>query len=287
MNVVEDEDVGVRIQDVQERYIWVSNAGNAQVNGRYERDGFYQGVAKYSRNGWYRGQRCKYWLYMDRVSSWSREWFISAIPNGVEPGTDPDLDFYFVPVTEENEKVPSSVGWHTCYDQVLLPPPTITFARREDDNEQALNVRVSNAGCSEINGLYEREGFSQGVVKYSRFGIFRGQQRKFSLYKCYVWHTIYYWYISLIPEFGMPGTGMDIDFYCARVTEESENLPPSGGWYKNINRRNANPAPTLTFERGESRFERRVNEREPILRDPPQIPTLGQNNPQMFRSPRT
>lgn len=161
----------------------------------------------------------------------------------------------------------------------------------EDDGvriqeEHALNVRVSNAGCAAINGLYERDGSSQGVVMYSRYAIFHGQWRKFSLYKSYVWHTIYYWYISLVPDLQLPGTGMDIDFYSVQATAESEYLPPSGGWRRNINRRREfDPPPTITFERGESSFERDMDEWELIPGDPPQIPTLGQNNPQMFRSP--
>jgi len=112
---------------------------------------------------------------------------------------------------------------------------------------EVLNIMVSKAGNTDVNGLYERDGHCEGVGKYSRYGIFNGKQCKFSLFKCNVSNNTQHWYISVVPGGREPGTVQDTDFYSASVTAEYENLPPPGGW--NNCKEGINPPPTLTFER--------------------------------------
>jgi len=131
----------------------------------------------------------------------------------------------------------------------------------EDDDEdsrfddvpepcEVLNVRVSGAGNKDVNGLYVRDGHCEGVVKYSRYGMFKGKENKFSLFKCNVSNNTQHWYISVVPAGREPGTSQDTDFYSASVTVEYENLPPSDGWNKC--NEGLLPPPTLTFERDEN-----------------------------------
>ena len=115
---------------------------------------------------------------------------------------------------------------------------------------EILNIRVSGAGNKDVNGLYARDGHCEGVVKYSRFGMFRGKENKFSIFKCNVSNNTQHWYISVIPAGKEPGTSQDTDFYSASVTAEYESLPPSDGWNKCHD--GIHPAPTLAFERDES-----------------------------------
>lgn len=112
------------------------------------------------------------------------------------------------------------------------------------------NVRVSNAGNKDVNGLYSRDGHCEGVVKYSRFGMYKGKECKFSLFKCNVSNNTQHWYISVVPDGREPGTSQDTDFYSASVTAEYENLPPMSGWNKCTE--GLHPPPTLTFARGEN-----------------------------------
>ncbi len=115
---------------------------------------------------------------------------------------------------------------------------------------EVVNVRVSNAGNTDVNGLYLRDGHCEGVVKYSRFGMFKNKECKFALFKCNVSNNTQHWYISVVPDGREPGSSLDTDFYSASVTAEYENLPPSGGWNKC--NEGLHPPPTLTFERGEN-----------------------------------
>jgi hypothetical protein len=107
--------------------------------------------------------------------------------------------------------------------------------------------RVSNAGNTDVNGLYVRDGHCEGVGKYSRNGEFKNNKCRFSLFKCNVSNNTQHWYISVVPDGRDPGTVQDTDFYSASVTAEYENLPPSGGWNKC--NEGLHPPPTLTFER--------------------------------------
>lgn len=112
---------------------------------------------------------------------------------------------------------------------------------------EVLNIRVSNAGNTDVNGLYVRDGRCEGVDKYSRNGEFKNKKCRFSLFKCNVSNNTQHWYISVVPDGRDPGTVQDTDFYSASVTAEYENLPPPGGWNKC--NEGLHPTPTLTFER--------------------------------------
>jgi hypothetical protein len=127
----------------------------------------------------------------------------------------------------------------------------------EDDDEDSrfddeiLSVRVSKAGNIDVNGLYERDGHCEGVVKYSRYGKSKGKNDcRFSLFKCNVSNNTQHWYISVVPDGREPGTSQDTDFYSASVTADCENLPPSESWNKC--NEGVHPPPTLTFERDEN-----------------------------------
>jgi len=105
------------------------------------------------------------------------------------------------------------------------------------------NVRVSNAGNTDVNGLYTRDGQWEGVTKYSKHGQFKGNTCKYSLLKCSVSNNTEHWYISVVPAGKEPGTVQDIDFYSAQVTAEYESMPPPTGWNKC--NEGINPPPTI------------------------------------------
>eukprot|EP00537_Pseudo-nitzschia_pungens_P003953 CAMPEP_0172367922 /NCGR_PEP_ID=MMETSP1060-20121228/24635_1 /TAXON_ID=37318 /ORGANISM="Pseudo-nitzschia pungens, Strain cf. cingulata" /LENGTH=3187 /DNA_ID=CAMNT_0013092347 /DNA_START=34 /DNA_END=9597 /DNA_ORIENTATION=- len=115
------------------------------------------------------------------------------------------------------------------------------------ESSDVLSIRVSNAGYTHVNGLYERDGRCEGVDKYSRLGLYKGTNSKFSIFKCNVSNNTQHWYISMVPSNREPGTVQDTDFYSASVGVDCENLPPTIGWSKCSD--GEDPAPTLTFER--------------------------------------
>ena len=130
----EDDDEDSRFDDVPEPCeffnVKVSNAGNTDVNGLYERDGQCEGVTKYSRYGQFKGNTCKFSLFKCNVSNNTQHWYISVVPGGREPGTVQDTDFYSASVTAEYESTPPPTGWNKC-NEGIHPPPTLTLLRED------------------------------------------------------------------------------------------------------------------------------------------------------------
>eukprot|EP00536_Pseudo-nitzschia_multiseries_P011383 jgi/Psemu1/326427/estExt_fgenesh1_pg.C_3830003 len=154
---------------------------------------------------------------------------------------------------DNDEVVPHSDHNHQSDSDVM---PGMNESEEEDDDSRfdevpescdVVSIRVSNAGHADVNGLYERDGHCEGVGKYSRFGLYKGENSKYSLFKCNVSNNTQHWYISVVPSNREPGTVQDTDFYSASVGVDCENLPPTNGWSKCND--GEDPAPTLTFER--------------------------------------
>mmetsp|Transcript_30169 Transcript_30169/g.34628 ORF Transcript_30169/g.34628 Transcript_30169/m.34628 type:complete len:2567 (+) Transcript_30169:24-7724(+) len=106
---------------------------------------------------------------------------------------------------------------------------------RHDITDQYCDISkviVSYAGNGDVNGVYKRDGVCEGVPKFSKHGLFKGNDVTYSLFKCNVSNNTQHWYISVVPNGTAPGTSNDIDFYSASVTLESQILPPSDTWMK-------------------------------------------------------
>ena len=88
---------------------------------------------------------------------------------------------------------------------------------------------VSGAGSDFVNGVYKMAGWFKNSMKFTRWGIYEGNSREFTLYK-YEGE----WWISIIPEHhDEPGDCDDIDFYSHDKHGEDDNewhLPPASGW---------------------------------------------------------
>ena len=87
----------------------VEGAGAPEVNGEYTYRGvkFHSGM--FSRPGVYEDKQVTFTLYKCNVHANGFQWFISITPEGEQPGTNHDIDFYYA---------------HTKMNVELLPPTT-------------------------------------------------------------------------------------------------------------------------------------------------------------------
>ena len=128
-------------------------------------------------------------------------------------------------------------------------PPTSDSAAalpKENTSKTGPDVRVWNAGSTEVNGLYLRNDHFEGAVNYSKFGMFKGKECEFYLSKRNVSNNKQHWYISIAPLGQEPGSSLDTDFYSATANVKYQNLPPATGWntcYKGLH-----PPPAVTYE---------------------------------------
>ena len=107
-------------------------------------------------------------------------------------------------------------------------------------------VLVSGAGKDVVNGMYARDGVFEKAFKFSKPGVYEGNDVVFSLFKCNVSNNTKHWYISIVPTNSLPGTSSDVDFYSAPVTETCKELPPLQGWVQAAE--GSEPTPVLSFK---------------------------------------
>ncbi len=143
---------------------------------------------------------------------------------------------------ESASQIGSSVG------EGHAPPTSASAAalQKETTSKTGPDVRVWNAGSTEVNGLYLRNDHFAGVVNYTKFGMFKGKACEFYLFKRNVSSNKQHWYISIALVGEEPASFVYTDFYSTTANGIYENLPPATGWntcYKGLH-----PPPELTYE---------------------------------------
>ena len=73
----------------------VTNALKAEVNGVYAFAALKTGAGYYRRQVEVGGHEVAFTLYKCSVNNGGSQWFISTTPDGLEPGTNKDTDFYY------------------------------------------------------------------------------------------------------------------------------------------------------------------------------------------------
>jgi hypothetical protein len=105
-------------------------------------------------------------------------------------------------------------------------------------------IEVEGAGNPVVNGIYVQEGILEGARRYVRNGVLWNNSRhQFNIFLCNVSNNEKYWYISIVPNGGNPGTSLDIDFYTAPSTESSMTVAATLDWTKTGEGRD--PAPQV------------------------------------------
>jgi ubiquitin carboxyl-terminal hydrolase 9/24 len=89
------------------------------------------------------------------------------------------------------------------------------------------HITVEDAGNPVVNGIYVQCGVFENAFRYVRNGVLWNYSRhQFNILLCNVSNNTKYWYISIVPNGGNPGTSSDIDFYTTLVTASSRAIPP-------------------------------------------------------------
>ena len=111
---------------VRNTRVIVEGAGAEEVNGEYTYKGikFYSGL--FTRAGVYEDKPVTFTLYKCNVHSNGYQWFISITPEGQQPGTNHDTDFYYALCKASMELLPP-VTWGTLQVPAVSksPAPTV------------------------------------------------------------------------------------------------------------------------------------------------------------------
>jgi hypothetical protein len=153
--------------------VYVENAGTAEVNGEYKFTDFKCNAGMFTHPGTFNNKDVVYTLYKCSVVNGGYQWFISVVPDGMEPGTNNDIDFYFA--LSKNDTMTSilpPLQWSTLQNKPTSrnPAPQVksmtpqepsefiemTPAARESDSDRD----VSSVQSDDLNDDADDSNFS-------------------------------------------------------------------------------------------------------------------------------
>jgi hypothetical protein len=248
-------------EQLMNQEVLIENAGTSMINGVYTPICMYDGAMMYKKGIEWEGRRQTITLFRCIVRGNQKQWYMSFVPEGSEPGTSIDTDYYMAAECEDTPDLPPRRGW-TEAEEGAAPPPQLvclTMHQLTDDRdehptvgsdnvsslartaqsrvppEQAArpgrnSVRVQGASLSFINGTYSPSGAFDGVPKYKKYVMYKGRDSTLTMFRCRVKGDKKRWYISIVPSQSIPGTKHDTDFYTARSRSLLDLVPPEDGW---------------------------------------------------------
>jgi hypothetical protein len=90
----------------------VKDAGTLEVNGTYKKmNRLVMRAVSYEKKGAWNGAFANFYIVLCCLKNCSYEWSICFTPQGIDPGTDSDVDFYVVPCSEHISFLPPRDGW--------------------------------------------------------------------------------------------------------------------------------------------------------------------------------
>lgn len=137
----------------------VEHAGVVEVNGEYHFRDVRHNAGCYVRKGIYAGKEVMFTLYKCSLKNGGYQWFLSITPEGFEPGTTNDIDFYYA-LARPQDKLPPSVWLRMNPDPQRLsrdPAPSVHNYRVD----QAATAH--SAAGAEHGGVHASETETIGV----------------------------------------------------------------------------------------------------------------------------
>lgn len=138
---------------VKNTVVVVTGAGVEEVNGEYHFMEIKNNAGFYERQAPFNGSptNSRFTLYKCHLKSGGFQWFISITPEGIEPGTSQDVDFYYA-VAKAIERLPPQI-WHIMNTQFTRDPPPRVECIRDDHTGGAAVPGVVTSESSSDNEL--------------------------------------------------------------------------------------------------------------------------------------
>ncbi len=120
----------------------VEGAGSQEVNGEYKFVDIKSNAGSFRRDGIFQGQPVKFTLYKCSVQNSGFQWFISITPEGHEPGTRHDIDFYYALCKHGHDALLPPTAWGQLNNASTsrLPVPTVKCISPEPPDIAGLNL---------------------------------------------------------------------------------------------------------------------------------------------------
>lgn len=157
--------------EMRRAVLTVEGAGLIEVNGPYMFSRMFDNAAMFTKTfiNLHKKQSVVFNLYRCRMNDNSHRWYISITPEGKEPGTASDQDFYSAVGTYDrmqpilSERMPPKLGWSKCKgDHSLEPAPRIEWViagthdlspAASDDRDDTMAVAEDDVNDDSLSSL--------------------------------------------------------------------------------------------------------------------------------------
>ena len=167
---------GVKLMELQATMIKyteveVSNAGLPFVNGVYRFVNFKSNAGSFSRIGLYEGNTANFTLYKCSVNNGGFQWFISITPDGTEPGSSKDTDFYFCQASQDllGNTLPPKQFQALQSDTLVEPGPQV-LCRKPTEEFVTEVLRTVPAGTGHYEMPAEMDSITEEKNDYVQYG---------------------------------------------------------------------------------------------------------------------
>lgn len=167
---------GLKLSEVQailvkNTEVEVSNAGVPAVNGIYRFVNFKNNAGHFNRIGTYEGNAVNFTLYKCTVNNGGFQWFISITPDGIEPGTAKDTDFYFCQASQEplGNTLPPRAFQPLQAGTLFEPGPHVVCKKPSDEYITEV-LRTVPSGVSIYHPLGDAASISEEKSEHVPYG---------------------------------------------------------------------------------------------------------------------
>jgi hypothetical protein len=172
--------IAQQVSEVDQRLlktiVTVTGAGAPEIDGQYSfvrlegKAGMFQKAPTM-----YHGKSTVFSLYRCKLQNYTYSWFISDVPEGEDPGTRADKDYYCAPSSymdgyvDMNDLTPPSHGWESVSEYGIPPAPKIVvFIDGEtidelDDREDSMVVMDDESSSQADDMIPNTSGLSDSL----------------------------------------------------------------------------------------------------------------------------
>jgi hypothetical protein len=140
----------------------VEGAGKGEVDGEYTFMTLKNNAGSFERRGMHNGLLSRFTLYKCSLKNGGFQWFISLTPDGQEPGTTQDIDFYYA-IAKNTDKLPG--GHWSCLSSTLPlePAPRVECIRLDSLVVVATDSGVSSS-TSDVSDRVDDDGDASSLA---------------------------------------------------------------------------------------------------------------------------
>ena len=144
--------------------ITIQGSGTPAVDGVYNRGELVSNAWRFAKRGRWNDKDCTFYILQWPLKMDTRYWYICIVPDGQDPGSMSDLDFYKASVQGDCLRIPPKTGWKTAKDG-KDPSPELFFAVSSWKSCKCWRAKWSTASMTETTWVRFRQTMHTNIAE--------------------------------------------------------------------------------------------------------------------------